>query len=165
MTDALAINLEAPCWIRTGFLSKGYGRVNTGGKHIPAHRYMWTVMRGPIPKGMHLHHLCPNKACCNPQHLMVVDPRIHPFLGDTIFADQIARTHCPQGHPYEGANLRISRKGERVCRKCNVIRHAQWQRENTEHVRAYHRKYAQEHRELIREYGRQGYIRRMLPDA
>ncbi len=30
---------------------------------------------------------------------------------------QAARTHCPKGHPYSGANL-IVRAGDRVCREC-----------------------------------------------
>lgn len=30
-----------------------------------------------------------------------------------------AKTHCPQGHPYDGDNLYISPQGQRVCRICN----------------------------------------------
>ena len=29
------------------------------------------------------------------------------------------KTHCPQGHPYAGANLHITRKGSRNCRECH----------------------------------------------
>jgi ribosomal protein S27AE len=29
-----------------------------------------------------------------------------------------AKTHCPQGHPYEGTNLKIARDGARLCRQC-----------------------------------------------
>lgn len=28
------------------------------------------------------------------------------------------KTHCPQGHPYEGENLVLERDGSRKCRKC-----------------------------------------------
>jgi hypothetical protein len=28
------------------------------------------------------------------------------------------RTHCPQGHPYDGENLRINAAGRRVCAEC-----------------------------------------------
>lgn len=29
------------------------------------------------------------------------------------------RTHCPQGHPYEGTNVRVSRDGHRSCKTCH----------------------------------------------
>lgn len=32
------------------------------------------------------------------------------------------RTHCPQGHPYAGENLHITRDGSRCCRACGRIR-------------------------------------------
>lgn len=28
------------------------------------------------------------------------------------------KTHCPQGHPYEGANLKVTPQGVRLCRTC-----------------------------------------------
>ena len=27
-------------------------------------------------------------------------------------------THCPKGHPYEGANLYVNVRGSKCCRKC-----------------------------------------------
>ncbi len=33
-----------------------------------------------------------------------------------------ARTHCPQGHPYDLLNTRIRSTGERTCRICHEIR-------------------------------------------
>jgi hypothetical protein len=37
--------------------------------------------------------------------------------GLTIAARNAAKTHCPQGHPYNGANLRID-EGSRRCLTC-----------------------------------------------
>lgn len=28
------------------------------------------------------------------------------------------KTHCPKGHPYSGENLRITKRGGRICRQC-----------------------------------------------
>ncbi len=39
-----------------------------------------------------------------------------------------ARTHCPSGHPYAGANLRLTPNGERKCRACGLA-HGRRQRE------------------------------------
>lgn len=33
-------------------------------------------------------------------------------------AQNIIKTHCPQGHPYSGTNLKITTCGRRQCRRC-----------------------------------------------
>ena len=33
-------------------------------------------------------------------------------------ATNAAKTHCPQGHPYEGDNLYVNPRGQRKCREC-----------------------------------------------
>lgn len=116
MTDALAINLDAPCWLwQGGTSSKGYGWL--GHLRVYAHRYMWTVMRGPIPKvpkRMELDHLCRNPRCVNPQHLEVVTHQENMRRGH--FGQ---KTHCPLGHPYDEANTYyVPSTGYRRCRAC-----------------------------------------------
>jgi len=39
-------------------------------------------------------------------------------LPRSIAAENAAKTHCPQGHPYEGDNLYINPVGHRICRQC-----------------------------------------------
>lgn len=34
-----------------------------------AHRYAYELMRGPIPDGLSINHLCRNRGCVNPDHL------------------------------------------------------------------------------------------------
>jgi len=70
------------------------------------------VLRGEIPEGVHLHHTCKNRACVNPWHLEPLT------AADHVREHAAAKTHCPQGHPYEGDNLRINTAGARVCREC-----------------------------------------------
>lgn len=46
-------------------------------------------------------------------------------------ADYAKRTHCPQGHPYEGDNLWLkpsanNGKGARRCRECKRIENARY---------------------------------------
>lgn len=38
-----------------------------------------------------------------------------------------AKTHCPNGHPYDEENTYLYRKN-RQCRTCNALRQASWQR-------------------------------------
>ena len=40
---------------------------------IMMHRYVWEMAYGDIPKGKEIHHKCHNRACCNLDHLELVD--------------------------------------------------------------------------------------------
>ena len=53
------------CWPWQGPLRKGYGRF----QEMKAHRLAYVLIKGPIPDGLVVRHLCHNKLCCNPQHL------------------------------------------------------------------------------------------------
>ena len=55
-----------------GMSSGGYGRITSGGVTMPAHRYAWERVNGPIPEGMVIDHMCWNRACVNVDHLRVV---------------------------------------------------------------------------------------------
>lgn len=66
---------SSPCWFWLGALSrKGYGRVQVDGVHRPAHRAVYEALYGPVPKHLHLDHLCSNKSCVNPAHMEPVTP-------------------------------------------------------------------------------------------
>lgn len=60
-----------PCWIWRLACVNGYGR---WGKEW-AYKRMYVQLRGPVPKGLHLDHLCQVRACVNPDHLEPVTPR------------------------------------------------------------------------------------------
>src|SRR5205809_7157419 len=52
--------------------SRGYGYLYVDGKSWSAHRYAWTLERGPIPPGLTVDHLCRNRACINVEHMELV---------------------------------------------------------------------------------------------
>lgn len=66
------------CWLYTGTISfEGYGYVNIGSgvrrKQWQAHRFAWSLLKGPIPAdGCILHH-CDVRHCVNPDHLYIGD--------------------------------------------------------------------------------------------
>jgi hypothetical protein len=108
------------CWVwqRHIMAVEGYGRLRIDGRFVMAHRYYYEKHVGPIPDGLVIDHLCRNRACVNPAHLEPVSLRENILRGEGIGARYARRTHCENGHPYEGDNLYVAPNGSRRCRIC-----------------------------------------------
>jgi hypothetical protein len=126
---------ENGCWEWIGTVeTNGYGRFHKGGfppKQISAHRLSYELFKGEIPRGFDIDHTCHNKdidckggyscihrRCVNPNHLEVVSCKENIHRGKGLCANNIRKTHCPQGHPYDVKNTYICKNGHRDCREC-----------------------------------------------
>lgn len=125
---AKLVENENGCWIWTGSLSpEGYGSISLGrrdeGREM-THRFTYAFFRAEIPEGLHLDHLCRNRACCNPWHLDPVTCRVNVLRGDARFngAHNRDKTHCVHGHEYTPENTARGRDGYRRCRTCDNAR-------------------------------------------
>lgn len=103
------------CWVYQGPTdAKGYARVRHEGRKVFGHRYVWTFFFGEWPEGMTFDHLCKNTSCLNPWHGDIV-----PVAVNSARNSNAAKTHCPQGHEYDGANLKTGNYKGRYCRTCS----------------------------------------------
>lgn len=104
------------CWLWTGAMTAGYGHVARKGPGSRlVHRIVWENLRGPIPAGVVLDHVCRQRECCNPDHLRLFTPRENAIYNSTSpIALNAAKTACPScGTEYEPV-----RRGGRQCRPC-----------------------------------------------
>jgi hypothetical protein len=116
--DLYDVDPETGCWVWRGSTPRGYGSIKRDGIRYRAHRYIYEREIGPIPDGLQLDHLCRNRSCVNPEHLEVVSCRENLMRGQTLAAENAAKTHCKRGHPLSGENLYVEPKGTRACKQC-----------------------------------------------
>ena len=88
------------------------------GHRMYAHRYAYTLLRGAIPVGLTLDHLCRNPRCCNPDHLEAVTQRENIRRGTAPTAVNAAKTHCKRGHAFTTQNTYSRGEFDRRCRTC-----------------------------------------------
>lgn len=131
------------CWEwKAGKDWDGYGNFFVSHTRcIKAHRFAYEILVGSIPEGLTLDHLCRNRGCVNPKHLEPVTHKENILRGEGHAAHNARKTHCPNGHPLEGNNLRNSqlKVGKRTCKTCAYERNELYQKKHAEKINAQRR--------------------------
>lgn len=112
--ERFAADPERGCWLWQGAVrADGYGAIAVEGRTLRVHRVVWTILRGDIPDGMELDHLCRVRHCANPDHLEPVTHAVNQQRSLTRLGP------CKRDHP-ESAQVR-TRTGARQCRACQNV--------------------------------------------
>jgi len=90
------------------------------GKVQSGHRFAYEALRGPIPDGLQIDHLCRVPRCVNPDHLEAVDNRTNTLRGIGPTAQLARATTCLNGHPFNALRIRYNRPA-RVCGICQRV--------------------------------------------
>lgn len=111
---------ESGHWYWTGHVNKttGYGMVSIAGRPTGAHRAVYELLVGPIPKGMEPDHVCRVRDCVNVldvNHIEVVTRAENQRR-----ACAANRRDCcaKEGHPFDEENTYYRPGGGRTCRAC-----------------------------------------------
>lgn len=118
------------CWLWPGSGNgRGYGRIYIRGtsaiktRYAMVHRVIYEALKGPIPEGLTLDHVChdpqtckagfdcQHRRCVNPSHLEPVDRATNVRRGGNA-----QKTHCRHGHSFAENSYAVG--SERRCRIC-----------------------------------------------
>lgn len=112
------------CWLWPGALVDGYGNTRVTGRpgtHL-VHRVVYEALVGRIPASLTLDHLCRVRRCANPLHVEPVTQRENWFRGQAPSRQNVDKTTCPKGHPYDTTWSNGDGRRGRRCRECERVR-------------------------------------------
>lgn len=113
-------------WMRSAD-SSGYGTLNLGGRTASAHRVAYEALRGPIPEGLQIDHLCHTRPCVNPYHMEPVTRRENVLRGYRSRREPKRYAACRRGHPLTPENVYVfAGDGHRTCATCRNAGIERW---------------------------------------
>lgn len=102
---------ENGCWAFTSSIGQsGNGRFFFMGRCVDAYKLLYELLVGPVLYSQELHHICKDRSCVNPEHLVPVTRAEHRLLH--------LKSHCMHGHALTEDNLVPSLLPKRSCLVC-----------------------------------------------
>lgn len=113
----IRVNKTETCWLWTaGRHRDGYGQTSRGKK---AHRVAYEFVKGPIPEGLEIDHLCRVRLCVNPDHLEAVTHKVN--MQRAPWETPSRKRSYPMCAHSDGPFVTY-RSGRTVCRSCENAR-------------------------------------------
>lgn len=82
--------VQDECWLwLKAVINSGYGVLGADDKVRTAHRVAYERSHGGLEASMHVHHLCENKRCLQPDHLVALSPGAHRRLRAKLTWDDV----------------------------------------------------------------------------
>lgn len=116
---------KSGCWIYSGSKNAdGYCYVSYKSKTLYIHRFMYAWLVKPIQNGKGkdipvLDHICNQRACCNPAHLVLVNPRENVMRTTAPPSLNYQKDTCKRGHQLSARHITT---GRRRCYECARFR-------------------------------------------
>lgn len=123
------------CWNWKGHKksSKYYGIFHYRKKTPGAHRISYAIHHNEDISDKHIHHICENRGCVNPDHLEALLPIDHMRKTPQSNAYCALTTNtCIHGHAFIGDNVYYYPNGSRACRECIRRLGRDWHRKKFE---------------------------------
>jgi hypothetical protein len=126
------VNKTDSCWLWNGYINKyGYGHVGQNGRPRRVHIVSWEWHNGrKVKDGFHIHHICKNKLCVNPNHLEELSANDHwDQTLNSIKDKKESRNYCKHGHLLTESNSYVytnptTKYSTRRCKECQTIRNS-----------------------------------------
>ncbi len=149
------------CWLWMGAHGKyGHGQTRAKNKNTTAHRAVYEILVGLVPKGLLLDHFwCDNPPCVNPEHVRPASYQENTLRSDkTIAAKFLIRNCCVQGHEFNESNTAFENRSRArlclTCRETQIPYQKQWRKENRSKSVGYSIKYRNANRDKVNAYRR-----------
>jgi len=122
------------CWVWNAARDRhGYGVFQLERRARIAHQVSYEWTKGARTPGLHIDHLCRNRACVNPDHLEQVTARENQMRSPiAVTAVNAMRTVCKSGHAFTEENTMYRKSGGRACRECARAANRAWYRQKQE---------------------------------
>jgi hypothetical protein len=99
--DLVVMKRTRDCWGWAGPMDENWRPIFRG---IGAHRVMYRIHNGEIPRGYEVHHKCECNKCLNPRHLIALSVEDHDLVHSTT--DETVRKEVYRGN---GPKIRAAR--------------------------------------------------------